>query len=67
VAAQGRKIETEAAPHPDVVAFIGLATDSERAIRRIALMALRGDPLVIALTAAASARRSITSKTAFGP
>jgi hypothetical protein len=60
VAAQGRKIETEAAIR-HVAAFIGLDTDSERAIRwLIALMVLYCDPLAIALPAAASARRSIT-------
>jgi hypothetical protein len=41
-----------------VAEFIGADTDSERAIRwLIALMVLCCDPLAIALTAAASARR----------
>jgi hypothetical protein len=58
VAAQGRKIETEAAPIRYVAEFIGVDADSERAIRwLIALMVLCCDPLAIALTAAASARR----------
>jgi len=39
----------------------GADADSKRATRlRIALMVLRCDPLAIALTAAVSARRSIT-------
>jgi hypothetical protein len=58
LAAQGRKIETEAAPIRYVGELLGLDTDSEKAIRwLIALMALCCDPLAIALTAAASARR----------
>jgi hypothetical protein len=58
VAAQGRKIETEAAPIRYVAELLGVDTDSERAIRwLIALMVLCCDPLAIALTAAASARR----------
>jgi hypothetical protein len=41
--------------------LIGADTDSEKAIRwLIALMVLTCDPLAIALTAAASARRSTT-------
>jgi hypothetical protein len=43
----------------EVASLIGADTDSERAIRwLIALMVLRCDPLAIALTAAASARRN---------
>jgi hypothetical protein len=58
VAAQGRKIEMEAAPIRYVAELLGVDTDSERAIRwLIALMVLCCDPLAIALTAAASARR----------
>ena len=58
VAAKGRKIETEAAPIRYVAELIGIDADSERAIRwLIALMVLCGDPLAIALTAAASASR----------
>jgi hypothetical protein len=64
VAAKGRQIETEAAPIRYVAELVGavlradLSTDSERAIRwLIALMVLCRDPLAIALTAAASARR----------
>jgi len=61
VAAKGRKAETEAAPIRYVAELIGANTDSERAIRwLIALMVLCCDPLAIALTAAASARRSTT-------
>jgi hypothetical protein len=58
VAAKGRQIETEAAPIRYVAEFVGADTDSERAIRwLIALMVLCCDPLAIALTAAASARK----------
>jgi hypothetical protein len=58
VAAKGRQIETEAAPIRYVAELVGADTDSERAIRwLIALMVLCCDPLAIALTAAASARR----------
>jgi hypothetical protein len=58
VAAQGKRIETEAAPIRYVAELLGLNTDSEKAIRwLIALMVLCCDPLAIALTAAASARR----------
>jgi hypothetical protein len=58
VAAGGHQIETEAAPIRYVAELIGTDTDSERAIRwLIALMVLCCDPLAIALTAAASARR----------
>jgi len=56
--AKSRQIETEAAPIRYVVQLLGVDTDSERAIRwLIALMVLTCDPLAIALTAAASARR----------
>ncbi len=59
LAAQGRRIETEAAPIRYVAELVGADTDSEQAIRwLIALMVLCCDPLAIALTAAASARRS---------
>jgi hypothetical protein len=58
VAAKGRQVETEAAPIRYVAELIGADTDSERAIRwLIALMVMCCDPLAIALTAAASARR----------
>lgn len=58
VSAQGRRIETEAAPIVYVAAALGLGTDSERAIRwLIALMVLCCDPLAIALTAATSSRK----------
>src|SRR5215471_15867114 len=54
VAAKGRQIETGAAP----IRYVGTDTDSERAIRwLIALMVLCCDPLAIALTSGASARR----------
>jgi len=56
--AKGRQIETEAASIRYVAELIGADADSERAIRwLIALMVLCCDPLAIALTAAASARR----------
>jgi hypothetical protein len=59
VAAQGRRIETDAAPIRYVAELLGVAADSEQAIRwLIALMVLCCDPLAIALTAAASARRA---------
>jgi hypothetical protein len=59
VAAQGHRIETEAAPIVYVAEMLGIGTDSERAIRwLIALMVLCCDPLAIALTAAASARET---------
>jgi hypothetical protein len=55
----GRRIEIEAAPIRYVAELIGADTDSERAIRwLITLMVLCCDPLAIALTAAASARRA---------
>jgi hypothetical protein len=57
--AKGRQMETESAPIRYVAELVGADTDSERAIRwLIALMVLCCDPLAIALTAAASARRS---------
>jgi hypothetical protein len=56
--AKGQQLETEAAPIRYVAELVGAGTDSERAIRwLIALMVLCCDPLAIALTAAASARR----------
>lgn len=58
LSARGRQIETEAVPIRYVAELMGADTDSERAIRYlIALMVLCRDPLAIALTAAASARR----------
>jgi hypothetical protein len=58
VAAKGHQIEIEAAPNRYVAELLGADTDSERAIRwLIALMVLCCDPLSIAMTAAASARR----------
>jgi len=58
LSAKGRQIETEASPIRYVAELVGVDTDSERAIRwLIALMVLCCDPLAIALTAAASARR----------
>jgi hypothetical protein len=58
VAAKGKQIETEATPIRYVAELIGADADSERAIRwLIALMVLCCDPLAIALTVAASARR----------
>jgi hypothetical protein len=58
VAANGRRIETEAAPIRYAAELLGVDTDSERAIRwLIALMTFCCDPLAISLTAAASARR----------
>jgi hypothetical protein len=60
--AKGRQIETEAAPIRYVAELVGDKPDSERAIRwLIALMVLCCDPLAIALTAAASARRTPTT------
>jgi hypothetical protein len=57
--AKGKQIETEAAPIRYVAELLGADADSERAIRwLIALMVLCCDPLAIALTAAASARRT---------
>ena len=59
VAAAGHRIETEAAPIRYVAELLGVDADSERTIRwLIALMVLCCDPLAIALTAAASARRA---------
>ena len=58
VAAKGRQIETEATPIRYVAELLNIDTDSEKAIRwLIALMVLCCDPLAVALTAAASARR----------
>jgi hypothetical protein len=58
LSAKGHQIETEAAPIRYVAELVGAETDSERAIRwLIALMVPCCDPLAIALTAAASARR----------
>ena len=52
------KVEVEAAPIRYVAELLGADADSEKAIRwLIALMVLCCDPLAIALTAAASARR----------
>jgi hypothetical protein len=48
LAAQSRRIETEAAPIRYVAELLGADTDAERAIRRlIALMVLCCDPLAI--------------------
>ena len=59
VVAKGRQAETEGAPIRYVAELVGADTDSERAIRwLILMMVLCCDPLAIALTAAASARRS---------
>ena len=59
VAARARQVEASAAPIRYVAELVGTDTDSERAIRRlIALMVVCCDPLAIALTAAASARRT---------
>jgi hypothetical protein len=56
--AKGKQIETESAPIQYVAELIGTETDNERAIRwLILMMVLCCDPLAIALTAAASARR----------
>jgi hypothetical protein len=59
LAAQSRRIETEAAPIRYVAELVGADADSDRAIRwPIALMVLCCDPLAITLTAATAARRS---------
>jgi hypothetical protein len=59
---QGRQAETKSAPIRYVAELLGYDAVCERAIRwLIALVVLGCDQLVIALTAAASARRSITS------
>jgi hypothetical protein len=56
--AKSRQIETEAAPIRYVAELVGADTDSEGAIRwLILMMVMCCDPLAIALTAAASARR----------
>jgi hypothetical protein len=58
ISARARQMETESAPIRYVAEFLGLDTDSEKAIRwLIALMVLTCDPLAIALTAVASAGR----------
>ncbi len=58
LSAKGRQIETNAALIRYLAELIGTDMDGERAIRwLIALMVLCCDPLAIALTAAASARR----------
>jgi hypothetical protein len=58
VTAKGRQVETEAAPIMYVAELVGASGDSQRAMRwLIALMVLCCDPLAIALTAAASAKR----------
>jgi hypothetical protein len=58
----GPVIETEAASIRYVAELVGADTESERAIRwLITLMVLCCDPFAIALTAAASARRSATA------
>jgi hypothetical protein len=57
--AKGKQLETESAPIRYVAELLGTDTDSERAIRwLIALMVLCCDSLAIALTAAASTRRT---------
>jgi hypothetical protein len=58
VAARGKAVESEAAPIQYVAAVFGV-TDPEAAIRWLVLfMTFACDPLAIALTAAASARRT---------
>ena len=58
-APRSRQIETRAAPIRSVAELIGADTDSERAIRWLILvMVLCCDPLAIAITAAASARKA---------
>jgi hypothetical protein len=58
LSAKGRRIETESAPIRYFAELLGADTDSERAIRwLIALMVMCCDPLAIALTGAASARK----------
>jgi hypothetical protein len=59
IGAKGRQMETESAPIRYVAELVGADADSERAIRwLIALMVMCCDPLAIALTAAAAARRN---------
>ncbi len=59
VATKGRQAETEAALIVYVAEMLGIGTNSEKAIRwLIALMVLCCDPLAVALTAAASTRRT---------
>jgi hypothetical protein len=58
VAARRHQMEVESAPIRYVAELLGADTDAERAIRLlVALMTLCCDPLALALTAAASARR----------
>ena len=58
MAAQGHVAESEAAPIVYVAEMLGVGGDSDRAIRwLILMMVICCDPLAIALTAAASARR----------
>jgi hypothetical protein len=58
VASHARQQEAESAPIRYVAEMLGAETDSEKAIRwLILLMVLCCDPLAIALTATASARR----------
>jgi hypothetical protein len=68
VAAQGRKIEAEAAQIPMWRRWLAQMRTASGAIQwLIALMVQCCGPLAIAPTPAASRWRSITSKTAFGP
>ena len=56
--AKGKQVDIESAPIRYVAELVGVDTDAERAIRwLIALIVMCCDPLAIALTAAASARR----------
>jgi hypothetical protein len=62
VQARATIAESEVMPLPYAAELLGMGTDDEKAIRRlIALMVLGYDPIAIALTAAASARRSKTT------
>ncbi len=57
--AKGRQIETEVAPIRYVAELVGAGADSERATRLVVrMMVMCCDPLAIALTAAASAKRT---------
>jgi hypothetical protein len=68
MAAQGRRIETGAAPIRYVAELVGVDTDSERAIRwLIALMVLTCDPLAIAPTARLRPGEQPPSEATFGP
>jgi hypothetical protein len=59
VEGERRKVEADLGPVRYLAMLIGADADAERTIRwLIALMVLCCDPLAIALTAAASARRS---------